>query len=194
MPAKKRSSKKTGATRSSEQGVSSATWLVVGVLVAAFVSFLIYLDNIPAEGENQTATTPRPEKQPVQPSKTAIKEKHQFDFYTVLPDREVEVNTVVNKQPDKKVTQKPPVTEAKKVTMTLYQLQVGAFKELSKADAMKARLAFIGVESNIQVIHSKGQKMYRVRVGPSTDAEKINHIKQQLKAQNISTFVQKLNG
>jgi len=78
--------------------------------------------------------------------------------------------------------------------VALYQLQVGAFSELSKAEAMKARLAFLGVQSNIQVIQNKGKKMYRVRVGPSTDSKKINQIKSQLKAQNINTFVQKIRG
>ena len=59
---------------------------------------------------------------------------------------------------------------------------------------MKARLAFLGVESNIQLIQNNGQKMYRVRVGPSTDSHKIDQIKNQLKAKNINTFVQKISG
>jgi len=201
MPVKKRNKKKTGATRNPERISSSWSWMLMGLLVGAFVTFLMYLDKIPTEGDNQTTSGQMQKKQETQKAKP----KHQFDFYTVLPDREMKVNNISNDKPRRKVTQQAvntevPETEAIAVknknpaVITLYQLQVGAFKELTKADAMKARLAFIGVESNIQVIQSKGQKMYRVRIGPSTDEQKINAIKKQLKAQNINTFVQKLNG
>lgn len=207
MPVKKRSKKKTGATRNPEQSSSSWSWVVMGLLVGAFVTFLVYLDKIPTEGDNQTTSDQVQKKQASQKKKETqkAKPKHQFDFYTVLPDREMKVNNVSNDKPRRKATQQTAKTEAPKTETTavknknpavisLYQLQVGAFKELTKADAMKARLAFIGVESNIQVIQSNGQKMYRVRVGPSTDEQKINAIKKQLKAQNINTFVQKLSG
>ncbi|MCU7939716.1 MAG: SPOR domain-containing protein [gamma proteobacterium symbiont of Bathyaustriella thionipta] len=199
MPVKKRSKKKSGATRNQEQGSSSWSWIVIGILVGGFVIFLVYLDKIPTEGENQAESNQVQKKQASQTDKKPQQARHQFDFYTVLPDREVKVDNASDEKQRKKVTPKAPKPTAQVVTnkqnsTSLYQLQVGAFKELTKADAMKARLAFIGVESNIQVIYSNGQKMYRVRVGPSTDEQKINHIKKQLKAQNINTFVQKLSG
>lgn len=198
MPVKKkRSKKKTGATRNPERATSKLALAVVVLLIGAFVAFLLYLDEIPTDGKvNQPVNTQRTEtKKPGPP-------KHQFDFYTVLPDRKVEIIDVEEQETQRKLTspsqvdQQPKAVEKKSVPQTsgLYQLQVGAFKELSKADAMKARLAFLGVESNIQVIQRNGQKMYRVRVGPSTDSQKINRIKNQLKAQNIKTFVQKLSG
>ncbi len=208
MPSKKKRSKRAGATRNKEQSSFSFSTIVIVVLVASFVGFLVYLDKIPT-AENQQAGS----KEQKEPKNEPKKPKHQFDFYTVLPDREVKVvdtrkeqsrkNTTpivvsqANVQP-KQVTQ--PVASKKELpklepgAVALYQLQVGAFSELSKADAMKARLAFLGVQSNIQVIQNKGNKMYRVRVGPSTDSKKINQIKSQLKAQNINTFVQKIRG
>lgn len=207
---KKRSTKKTGATRHPDEGSSKLSMAVIVILVASFAGFLIYLDKIPADGDKQATSN---KKQPVS-QKTEIKNskpaKHQFDFYTVLPDREVKVNHVEKSKPVRKPHAKSSSSSATKTatkpvakttpkknqpqSSLLYQLQVGAFSELSKADAMKARLAFLGVESNIQVIQNNGRKMYRVRVGPSTDGEKINRIKDKLKAQNINTFVQKLNG
>jgi len=205
MPPKKKRSKRAGATRNKEQSSFSLSTLVIGVLVACFVGFLVYLDKIPTN-DNQKASS----KEQKAPKSEQKKPKHQFDFYTVLPDREVKVNDARKEQskkktPPKVVTQTvvppekiiPPKKEAPKLepgAVALYQLQVGAFSELSKADAMKARLAFLGVQSNIQVFLNKGKKMYRVRVGPSTDSKKINQIKNQLKAQNINTFVQKIRG
>ena len=191
----KRSNRKTGATRNSEQKSSGWSWMIMGLLVGLFVAFLVYLDKIPEQGNNVTAS-----KKEQKTSKPETKEKkvrpkeHEFDFYTVLPDRKVEV-TVDEGEPVKskpkaqvKTQDNSPGTQS----AALYQLQVGAFKSLEKADAMKARLAFMGVESNIQVMQASGQKMYRVRVGPNSDAKKMEQIKAQLKSQNINTFMQKL--
>ena len=131
-----------------------------------------------------------------------------------MSDREVETYkieeepVVIKKAPKKtvnKVAPKETAPIAKQVinketavvktvaqSNMLYQLQVGAFSDWSKADAMKGRLALLGVEPNIQVFHVKGQKIYRVRIGPTTDLKKIERIKTQLKAQNINTFIQKI--
>lgn len=206
MPArKKRSRKKTGATRNTEQSFSTLSMIVIGLLVGGFVGFLVYLDKIPTKAKEQSVLNKELNKQSSsQNNKKKQAPKHEFDFYTVLPDRKVEAIEVEDRKPVRKtITQtqkksqpvvdkaivKKPVVQAN----ILYQLQVGAFFELSKADAMKARLAFLGIESNIQVIQNNGKKMYRVRVGPSTDSQKINRIKSQLKTHNINTFVQKIS-
>ena len=219
MPAKKsRSRKKSGATRKSEEKSSGLSWMVMGLLVGLFVVFLVYLDKIPNKDSGQTTSSNQEKSKPSSKQNGAKKSsppKHQFDFYTVLPDRKVEIvdendnraakKTISSKESKASNSQqiKNQLSEEQRKNKektasaqppSLYQLQVGAFKELSKADAMKARLAFLGVESNIQVMQSNGQKLYRVRVGPSTDSQKIERIKEQLKAQNINTFVQKLNG
>ena len=224
MPSKKKSSnkkrgrKKTGATRHSERQTSFVNWMILLVLIGLFVTFLVYLDKLPTTGQDS--------EQPLTPAgqsagKALEAEKrppeHQFDFYTVLPDREVEVNVyeedelpsaprTTSKSVDTDQTHvpsaapavqvvEPSVTKPAGSSRSLYQLQVGAFKELAKADAMKARLAFMGVESNIYVVRSsKGEKIYRVRVGPNSDEKKLSKIQQQLKAQNINTFMQKLKG
>ncbi|WP_198263862.1 SPOR domain-containing protein [sulfur-oxidizing endosymbiont of Gigantopelta aegis] len=213
MPVKKkRARKKMGATRNTKQGVSKFSIFVITLLLGAFVGFLIYLDKIPTDGEQQ-ATSNQQSSAKATDKPDNVKPKHLFDFYTVLPDREVDVldyettpakvssaeriKTAPTKKPTIKNTPKQKTVAKKQEPIApkgLYQLQVGAFKELSKADAMKARLAFLGVVSNIQVIQNNGQTLYRVRIGPSTDQQKMQQIKAQLKAQNINTFVQKLSG
>lgn len=207
MPAKKkRSKKKSGAARTTEKKSSGLSWMVMGLLVGLFVAFLVYLDKIPGTDKEQYSVSDDAQgrkssvqKEPDKSDDKKAKQEHQFDFYTVLPDREVEVIDVQEEQGQltkKKIKPAEPQKNADKTSQVqsagLYQLQVGAFKELSKADAMKARLAFLGVESNIQVIRNTGHNLYRVRVGPSTDNQKIMRIKKQLQAQNINTFVQKL--
>lgn len=208
----KRSRKKSGATRKTEKKNSLLSWAVMAVLLAAFVAFLIHLDQLPEQGET-TIVKIQPKSEKKSDHKQKNTKEQQFDFYTVLPDREVEVirpeSTAAKYRAAPKNAARPKKTsqtssKAAKTTQThspaskpifsnqLYQLQVGAFKELSKADAMKARLAFLGVESNIQVIRNNNQQMYRVRVGPSTDRKKMEQVKTQLKARNINTFMQKL--
>lgn len=201
MPVKKkRSRKKTGATRKTESRTSKLSLAIIVVLLGAFVGFLMYLDKVPTGGENQIVTE-KNKKTTATNNKKVTPPQHQFDFYTVLPDREVDVREVVEKPPRKVVakasvreTAKPVAVSEKSPSNSLYQLQVGAFSELAKADAMKANLALLGVVSNIQLIQANGKKIYRVRVGPSTDSKKMERIKKQLKAQNINTFMQKLSG
>ncbi len=202
---KKRARKKTGATRHTEKKNSLLSWVIMATLLAGFVAFLIHLDQLPEQQDNsQSADTGSTHKAAKNSKQQAKPKTPQFDFYTVLPDREVDVVepqsnrhtskpgvSSSKKAPVHKTTSKP-ASNIKPPSKQLYQLQVGAFKELNKADAMKARLAFLGVESNIQVIRNNNQPMYRVRVGPSTDNRKMEHIKAQLKAQNINTFMQKL--
>ena len=196
MPArKKRSSRKSGATRNTEQQSSSLAWIFMGLLVGAFVVFLIYLDRMPEQnGATVSQQKDRNTSQAPSNDRKNRPREHQFDFYTVLPDREVEVieeDRTIGTEPVKTPDNKTPerIASPKQV---LYQLQVGAFKSLEKADAMKARLAFMGVESNIQVVQTDSQKIYRVRVGPSTDNRKIEQIQAQLKSSNINSFIQKL--
>jgi cell division protein FtsN len=205
MPAKKkRNTRRSGATRNTEQEGSKLSWVIMGILVGAFVAFLVYLDNMPSKQQReQQAAAKSSSKAITGAEKEAEPKEHQFDFYTILPDRQVEVSSP--KENREKESRKTPKTETKPLTApvakassstadtsSLYQLQVGAFKELAKADAMKARLAFMGVESNIQLVQPKGQKLYRVRVGPMTDHKKIEQIQAQLKSQSINTFLQKL--
>lgn len=218
--AKKKSrprTKKSGATRTSETTQSGINWvgMVVGLLVGLFAAFLFYLDGIPSpekseanEKKEVALKLPTPQTQPNTPKvkekpkeKTKVETKntrreHEFDFYTILPDQEVKVSAHENK--NRSNPQTPPARNDKKTlpsdhNLEYYQLQVGAFSILGKADAMKAQLAFMGIESNIQTVKlPSGQTMYRVRVGPSSNKNEINRIRQQLKGQNITAFIQKM--
>jgi len=129
-----------------------------------------------------------PVKRPAAPKKSAVAKPA-----TVKPIAEKSIAPKAQIVSKESIKPKKYTIE-KKYTRSnmLYQLQVGACSEWSKADAMKGRLALLGGGPNIQMFSLNGRKMYRVRIGPSTDAKKIERIKVQLKAQNISTFVQKI--
>ncbi len=240
MPARnKQNKKKTGATRYAEKKASVFKWVLISLLVGGFTAFLLYLGNIPEQESELTEITQQEKNKKLSKQKSEDKksqnkkDKFQFEFYTELPEREIESYVIEEEEPVKKKTSRVKTAPAKTASVKksretgkqsaasqqrtqhtvktvqtaktvsavnkapsnmLYQLQVGAFADWAKADAMKGRLALMGVEPNIQVFHAKGKKMYRVRIGPSTDAKKIERIKAQLKAQNINTFMQKLKG
>ncbi len=56
-----------------------------------------------------------------------------------------------------------------------YVVQVGAFRSLSEADALKAKLAMMGLDAKVSEREQGGRTVYRVRLGPfdnKTVAEK----------------------
>ena len=212
MPRKKSTPKKTGATRNSPPSRANWSWGLIGLAAGCFVAFLIYLDKIPVAEKKQTSlskeTDKKQNREKKQIEKKPKQEKHPFEFYEILPGGD-KTQAIVDPLREKKVkprAEKTPVkpqsspnktpqrtdSDKKSGALFLYQLQVGAFKDLAKADAMKAQLALLGVESNIQMINSQGQKIYKVRVGPNSSEQHIRRIQQKLKTKNISTFIQKL--
>lgn len=230
---KKTARKKPAATpkkkESQSQGKKTGLiYLSIGLIVGLFVAFLVYLDKVPSGTKNSHTEFAHPsnqketkrqakekkshsqkstqtQKSKSSPAKKAPqKEEPQFDFYTMLPDYQVEVNEPMA---EKKTRPAPTPKEAKNNSKTEsqspkqkvvaknrqpYQLQVGAFQSLDKADSMKARLAFLGIESNISIVWiNSNKKIYRVRIGPSKDLKKLDKIRSQLRAQNINAIMQK---
>ncbi len=132
----------------------------------------------------------------------------------MLPDVEVEVDVPdlslkpnAKPKPKSKVKESKKASDTKKVAKTktysaskkkqtlkkFYQLQVGAFSAKSKADSMKAQLAFMGVQSTVYNSKlSNGKKVYKVKIGPTSDEKKLKVIKIKLKKIHINTFLQKL--
>jgi len=100
-----------------------------------------------------------------------VDDKTRFDFYTILP------GTERNVAPEEiKIKEEPQTT-----TPSSYFLQVGAFATEEDADNMKAKLALLGFEVQVQTatIPNKGI-LHRVRVGPLDNLDQINQTKTEL--------------
>ena len=70
---------------------------------------------------------------------------------------------------------------------------MGSFKEFKAADQVKARLALIGINADIQRVVINGQDVHhRVRVGPYKEREKITQIRERLMADNLEFMLLKL--
>ena len=77
-----------------------------------------------------------------------------------------------------------PQTTAPKASNTAdpftYFVQAGAFKSATDADAQKAKLSMMGIESKVSEREQAGRIIYRVRSGPFDDKEQAEKIKSRL--------------
>ena len=63
---------------------------------------------------------------------------------------------------------------------TPYVLQAGAFGSASDAEALKARIALLGLSARVESAEVKGQTVYRVRMGPYRTASELAEAKGKL--------------
>ena len=52
-----------------------------------------------------------------------------------------------------------------------YEIQAGAFRSFEDADALKARLAFLGIESTIRTVRVDDERWHRIIIGPIGSGE-----------------------
>jgi cell division protein FtsN len=182
--------------------------LVLGVGVAAGVVW--YLNKSPLPFNNKVSPPPKAEGQvnggkapPAQPGQPAeplalpgkpgdpVPEKR-FQFYDILPGKADAVPDKAGKPP---VAQAEPKDEKKKdegkeSKVPLF-LQAGSFSTPQDADNQKAKLAFMGVEANIQQVMIQDKTYYRVRVGPYTRIDDLNKARAELARNGIDAQLAK---
>lgn len=116
--------------------------------------------------EERAPAAKKPEASPAKPK---------LDFYTVLP----EVETVL---PDRT----PRTKTAKPEEGVGYILQAGSFPSFADADQLKAKLAFQGLQAQIQKVTVEGRgEFHRVRLGPYQREEELDAASQQLAKMGI---------
>jgi cell division protein FtsN len=175
-------------------------WMLTGVALGLIVAFFVYLDSrrVIKETRSNVFTTQGELQQNTVDQEQSPPTKRKFDFYTLLPELEVLVpessrqepypsaspgtRSAEVPQPDKK---EPMVS----TPSTAYLLQVGSFQKHGEADSLKAQLALLGVESNIQTVNVDKSTWHRVRVGPYRDRQRLNQIRVKLRKNNIDSML-----
>ena len=162
---------------------------VAGLVVGLSVALLIYLrDNQNLLDEIKLVKTP-PEKsikalaaKQTDEKQSSVK-KPRFDFYTILPEMEVRV-------PDWELANESK-KEHKSLTGTShYTLQAGSFRKQDEAERLKARLALLGIEADIQSVSVNGDDTWhRVRIGPVKDRKTVSEIRERLRRDHIEVLV-----
>lgn len=182
-----------------KQQTSGWIWFFIGLLVGLFAAGLVWLKF----GQQSAAqvVTPKATQAPAQQQKKPEKEtkagrslppKPRFDFYTILPEMEV---IVPEPEPDPtpKQTHKKPIKSVPVATGSTYMLQVGSFRKYADADRMKASLALLGIQAEIQKVTINNKDTYhRVRSGPYRNGQQVNKIRAQLQKNKISSLLIKL--
>lgn len=85
-----------------------------------------------------------------------------------------------------------PVTSLVDDGKSRFLLQAGAFKNEADAEAMKARLALLGLTAEVSEAERDGISVHRVRVGPIARLDDVNRMKQTLGQNGIDATVIKI--
>ncbi|HEX5340698.1 MAG TPA: SPOR domain-containing protein [Gammaproteobacteria bacterium] len=110
-----------------------------------------------------------------------------FDFYKLLPSFQVVIPSQDKETRAGDVA--GPVDQP-----GIYILQVGSFQNYAEADKLKASLALLGVESDIQQVQvNNGGTWNRVRIGPIKDLKALNALRAKLAQNHIEPLVIKTN-
>lgn len=106
--------------------------------------------------------------------------KQRFEFYKILTEKDSTL-------PGTSAHNPPPTTPTKTGSSVAYLLQAGSFANSGDAENLKAKLALLGLEANVQVADVQGLgTRYRVRLGPYRTTEDLNRAKTALKQNGIS--------
>lgn len=185
-------------------GMPAWLWALIGLGLGLAIAAYFFLGN-DWKNRNSDLPTPNPAAQaPVSHSEEAVaqepteKPKPKYDFYTLLPEKEVVIpdaelkaqaeaeakkNAVpVNPATPDLVTAAPEVPVAAEAR---YLIQAGAFKNPDEADNLKATIALTGEVARIESAEINGTKVYRVRLGPYSTAGALSAAKQALSSHGI---------
>ena len=180
-------------------------WMLGGLAIGLFVAFIVYLNNITQNSEQDTiasvikekftdlqenakkresqSTTPKKEN-PIK-KQEGEKPKTSFDFYYILPELEVAV-------PDRELATRSQQTTTSSTNEKIeYIIQAGAFRQHQQADNLKAKLALHGIIAYIETVKNNADTWHRVRIGPVTDIAQLNQTRKRLKDNGIDSIVVK---
>lgn len=142
-------------------------------------------------GEAQLAKPAAPADAP-----PANPDKPKYDFYSVLPEMEVVVPDAEVKSAATAPATSPTTAPDAAAGAPRYVLQAGSFRTRSDADALKARLALMGVGASvsIQPVNINGTEYFRVRLGPFADLRGVDSATRTLESNGIDAIALRESG
>jgi cell division protein FtsN len=148
-----------------KQSTSPWVWAFLLLMLGGFVAFILFLDQKVVE---QGAEGGRAQQQDGGENKPTI------DFYTVLPQREVEIPIT---EEDREAIENPVIN---KEAVNQSILQVGSFQSAAEADSLKAQLAFLGLEAKVKSAVVNDETWHRVQLGPFASESRLSRAKNLL--------------
>jgi len=206
---------KNQARRSGRTGMPGWSWLLVGLLIGGMVfGYLQFRDKWGQPVSNLPQPNPQAQA-PAASGEDSVPEplerpKPKYDFYTLLPEKEVVIPDAELDAQARAEAAKPPAaatvdpatgaaTDAATTAATTaepatapagdsprYLIQAGAFRGNTEAEALKAQIAMTGEIARVEVAEIKGNTVYRVRMGPYPNASALAAAKQALASHGIT--------
>jgi len=153
--------------------------LALGLVIALLVAW--YINKMPNPFSSKAPATKADAAKgaPAEKAGKSADGKQRFDFYQILPGKEEPADA---RTPDARKS------DAAADSKEAFFLQAGAYSNGPEADNMKARLALLGVEAGIQTTTAPDKSvLHRVRMGPYTNVDELNRIRETLKQNGIAT-------
>ncbi len=179
---KKGPAKKGGASRSKKKQKKP-----IGLIFFAFLLFsglaalLVYLKWYQPRVEQKTSVVSKPIKTTTK--KINITNNQQSNTNISKQATEDEVPFYRTHQEMMNKTVEIPIEDLKLPEddhQYSYSMPCGSFREKSRAEELKAQIAFAGYESNVLPIKNKAEWWYRVTLGPYTSKRKTESIRHRL--------------
>lgn len=190
------------AVRNGGSGIPGWGLFLAGVVVGGIVMALAYRSMPSLRRTDQPQANPnavaQPGSSPGIAASSAASSTPQFDFYKVLPEKEVvipnaELSAMAKAEQQQAATANNAGTAAAASTATQggYVLQVGSYPSADSADAMKAKLALQGFTAHVQAITLDGKTWNRVQIGPFASATRLQDVQKRLSAAGIPSVPMK---
>ena len=148
------------------------TGLIVGVVIGV-VGYSQLLNS----GKPQPAGEPKVAA--VEPA--PAKQKPQYNFFTVLPNQELDLASDVE----------PNTASSQTSDASQYILQAGSFKNESDADRRRGELALLGLEATVERTTGSNGVWYRVYMGPFESRSQMAKARSLTAQQSIDTLLMK---
>lgn len=163
--------------------------VIIGVGVAAGLAWYLMKSPSPFLHKEPLADKPSAVTAPLNPAAGTLDSgvnsgKPRFEFYKVLTDKPDKTIIAPAKPADKsRVADIKPAPGYEP-----HLLQAGSFQNADDAEKLKAKLALLGVEANVQsaTIPDKGI-WYRVRLGPYKTEDEVNRARGFLKQNGVDS-------
>ena len=158
-------------------------WMLLTAVIILIVVGLVYLLTITFKKDNKSQAPIVVEKvTEAKPEVNMGPKIPQFDFYTILPDKEVVV-------PDYEIKTRAREERVGKAKETQYIMQAGSFKTFKDAEQLHLKLAKMGIESKIDKSKLGDINWYRVKIGPYTQTESVNTLRSRLRQNGIDILI-----
>lgn len=183
-------------TRGDSRGGSMFVGILIGLVLGLFIALGVawYINKMPNPFKEKSPALPPPKTEApksIPSAKTAdadastAEKGPRFTFPEILKgEGGAEKSGDKGNKGDKAST--PTPREA-------FFLQAGSFQNAPDADNLKARLALVGIEAAIQTTNLPDKGVWhRVRVGPYSDVEELNRVRNVLKQNGVDAALVKV--